>query len=287
MDLWDINNIKYLFSKYNCKLAKSLGQNFLVDPYICPKMVEMCGVNNNVGVIEIGPGIGVLTVEIAKRAKKCVAIEVDKKLLPILEETLSEYGNIKIINGDILKIDLHKLIKKEFENIDVLVCANLPYYITSPIIMHLIGSKLPIKSITVMVQKEAAERMIALPGTREVGAISIAIRYYCEPLILFDVLRESFVPSPKVDSAVIKLNIRKKPAIEVTSEGVFFKVVKAVFSQRRKTIVNSLSSNFNFDKSEIKSLLSKLGVDEKSRAENLSIENFRDISNEICNLIYN
>lgn len=287
MDLWNIQNVRYLFSKYNCKFSKSLGQNFLVDPYVCPKMVKMAGINNNIGVIEIGPGIGVLTVEIAKYAKKCVAIEVDEKLLPILSETLNECNNVKIINQDVLKINLHELIKKEFENMDVIVCANLPYYITSPIIMHLIESKLPIKCVTVMVQKEAAERITALPGTRNVGAISIAVRYYCEPSVLFDVPRESFLPAPEVDSAVIKLKVREKPAVEVESEEIFFKIVKAAFSQRRKTIVNSLFNNFNFSKIEIRKLLNKLNIDEKNRAENLSIENFKDISNEIYNLTCN
>lgn len=287
MDLWNIQNVRYLFSKYNCKFSKSLGQNFLVDPYVCPKMVKMAGINNNIGVIEIGPGIGVLTVEIAKYAKKCVAIEVDEKLLPILSETLNECNNVKIINQDVLKINLHELIKKEFDNMDVIVCANLPYYITSPIIMHLIESKLPIKCITVMVQKEAAERITALPGTRNVGAISIAVRYYCEPSVLFDVPRESFLPAPEVDSAVIKLKVREKPAVEVESEEIFFKIVKAAFSQRRKTIVNSLFNNFNFSKIEIRKLLNKLNIDEKNRAENLSIENFKDISNEIYNLTCN
>ena len=287
MDLWNIQNVRYLFLKYNCKFSKSLGQNFLVDPYVCPKMVKMAGINNNIGVIEIGPGIGVLTVEIAKYAKKWVAIEVDEKLLPILSETLNECNNVKIINQDVLKINLHELIKKEFENMDVIVCANLPYYITSPIIMHLIESKLPIKCVTVMVQKEAAERITALPGTRNVGAISIAVRYYCEPSVLFDVPRESFLPAPEVDSAVIKLKVREKPAVEVESEEIFFKIVKAAFSQRRKTIVNSLFNNFNFSKIEIRKLLNKLNIDEKNRAENLSIENFKDISNEIYNLTCN
>ena len=228
-----------------------------------------------------GAGVGVLTAELAQRADKVVCIEIDSRLLPILDETLAEYDNIKIVNQDVLKVDLHKLIAEEFPNMPVAVCANLPYYITSPIIMNLLESRLPISSLTVMVQKEAAQRICAMPGSREVGAVSIAVRYYCEPKVLFQVSRGSFMPAPDVDSTVIRLDIRKQPAVDVKREEDFFRVVKAAFSQRRKTLSNTLSSGLSMNKTQIAELLERAGVASNLRAEQLSMQQFADIANAL------
>lgn len=284
MDLWDIKTIRYLSKKYKFDFSKSLGQNFLVDKNICPKIVFESNISDNIGVIEIGPGVGVLTVELAKKAKKVVAVEIDKRLVPVLRETLKDYNNIKIINQDILKLDIKDLINKEFSGLDVVVCANLPYYITSKIIMYLLTCDLNIKSITVMIQKEVADRIVAEPGSRDTSVLSLATRYYSEPKILFDVSKESFLPSPKVDSAVINLLIKKNKAVEVKSEKLFFKVIKAAFERRRKTIINSLSGVLNINKNIINNILNKLDIDPNKRAENLSLENFKDISDELFDI---
>ena len=287
MDLWNINDIRYLLKKYKFDYSHSLGQNFLIDQHVCPKIVEMSNISKNTGVIEIGPGIGVFTVEIARAAKKVVAIEIDKRLLPILNETLTDYDNIKIINQDILKTDLKEIIKTEFDNRDIVVCANLPYYITSSIIMYLLTSNLKIKSITVMVQKEVAERITATPGSREAGVLSLAVRYYSEPKILFDVSKNSFNPRPKVDSSVINLSVRTSKLVSVKSEKLFFKVIKAAFSKRRKTVINSLSSVLTIDKPILNDIFNKIDIDPNKRAENLSLENFRDIANSLFDMNMN
>lgn len=278
MDLWNIKTIKYLFDKYNCNFKKSLGQNFLVSQWVCPKMVEMAGINEKIGVLEIGPGVGVLTVELAKKANKVVAIEVDKKLIPLLGETLSEYKNVEIINGDVLKTDLHKIIEEKLSNQDVIVCANLPYYITSPIIMYLLESKLPIKSITVMVQKEVARRIVAKERTRDISVLSLAIQYYSEPTILFDVASGNFNPQPDVDSSVINLKLRSQPAVKVKSEKLFFKVISSAFAQRRKTAVNSIANSLGLKKDFVIDLFENVGIDLNKRSENLSMEEFGRIS---------
>ncbi len=284
-NLSNISVIKDVMTRHGFTFSKSLGQNFLTNPSICPKMAELSGAKKGVGVIEIGAGVGVLTKELAERADKVICIEIDKRLMPVLDETLGEYENIKIINDDVLKVDLHKIISEEFEGMEVVVCANLPYYITSPIIMHLLESKLPINAITVMVQKEAAQRITAKPATREIGAITVAIRYYADPKHLFAVSRGSFMPSPDVDSAVIRLDILKKPSVEVKSETSFFAVVKASFSQRRKTMVNCLSSYFSLPKSEAQEILARCEIKLNARAEELLMEDFAKISDEIFNLI--
>ncbi|MEG1426854.1 MAG: 16S rRNA (adenine(1518)-N(6)/adenine(1519)-N(6))-dimethyltransferase RsmA, partial [Oscillospiraceae bacterium] len=233
--------IKEIMRKNNMNFSKGLGQNFLINPTVCPQMAECSGGDENTGVIEVGPGIGVLTYELSQTAKKVVSIELDQRLLPVLAETLGDCPNVKIVNGDIMKIDLAALIQEEFSGLKVAVCANLPYYITSPVIMRLLEERLPIQSITVMVQKEAADRLCALPGTRACGAISAAVRYYCEPEILFSVGRDSFMPAPKVDSAVIRLTVLQKPPVVASNEIFFFKLIKAAFGQRRKTIGNAVS----------------------------------------------
>lgn len=280
-NLSNISVIRDVLSRHGFSFSKGLGQNFLINPTVCPRMAEMGNAQPGWGMIEIGAGVGVLTAELAQRADKVVCIEIDSRLLPILDETLAEYNNIKIVNQDVLKVDLHKLIAEEFPNMPVAVCANLPYYITSPIIMNLLESRLPISSLTVMVQKEAAQRICAMPGSREVGAVSIAVRYYCEPKVLFQVSRGSFMPAPDVDSTVIRLDIRKQPAVDVKREEDFFRVVKAAFSQRRKTLSNTLSSGLSMNKTQIAELLECAGVASNLRAEQLSMQQFADIANAL------
>ena len=280
-NLSDITTIKSILSHHGFNFSKSLGQNFLIDPSVCPRMAQECGVDENIGVIEIGPGVGVLTCELAKRANKVVAIELDKKLLPVLRETLAEFDNVKIINDDILKINLEELIQTEFAGMDVLVCANLPYYITSPVIMRLLEEKLPVKSLTVMVQKEAAVRLCALPGKRECGAVSVAVRYYAEPEILFEVQRTSFLPAPHVDSAVIQLTIRPNEDVAVQDEKKFFSLVKAAFGQRRKTVLNSISAGLALSKQEVADALERAQIAPNTRAEQLSMEQFSHLANSL------
>lgn len=280
-NLSNISVIRDVLSRHGFSFSKGLGQNFLINPTVCPRMAEMGNAQPGWGMIEIGAGVGVLTAELAQRADKVVCIEIDSRLLPILDETLAEYDNIKIVNQDVLKVDLHKLIAEEFPNMPVAVCANLPYYITSPIIMNLLESRLPISSLTVMVQKEAAQRICAMPGSREVGAVSIAVRYYCEPKVLFQVSRGSFMPAPDVDSTVIRLDIRKQPAVDVKRQEDFFRVVKAAFSQRRKTLSNTLSSGLSMNKTQIAELLERAGVASNLRAEQLSMQQFADIANAL------
>ena len=273
-DLSKIGTIKDILDRHGFTFSKSLGQNFLINPSVCPRIAEMGNAREGFGVIEIGTGIGVLTNELAKRADKVVAIEIDTRLMPVLEETLSEYDNVKIVNDDVLKVDLKKLIEDEFQGLDVAVCANLPYYITSPIIMSLLEQRLPIKSITVMVQKEAAARLCAESGTREAGAVTIAVRYYCEPKVLFNVSRGSFMPSPNVDSCVIRLDIKENTPVGVSDEAFFFRTVRATFSQRRKTIVNSAASGLGIEKSEVIRSLEDCGLSPQVRPEQLSMEQF-------------
>lgn len=279
--LSDISYVKSVLQKHGFTFSKSLGQNFLVNPTICPRMAQMCGASEKVGVIEIGPGAGVLTCELAKIAWKVTAIELDKRLLPVLKETLSDFDNIKIINADAMKLDFKQLIQEEFNGGDVVICANLPYYITSPVIMRLLEERLPINSLTVMVQKEAADRICAEPGTRESGAISAAVHYYSKPEMLFKVSAGSFIPSPKVDSAVIKLNILKEPPVAVADEKIFFKVVKSSFLQRRKTLSNSLSSGMSMSKQSVNDILMRAEIKQNARAEELSMEQFAQIANII------
>lgn len=282
--LSDIGTIKEILAKYGFSFSKALGQNFLINPSVCPRMAQLSGAGKDVGVIEIGPGIGVLTCELAKISDKVVAIELDKRLLPVLDDTLCEFDNVKVINGDILKIDLKELIETEFQNKDVVVCANLPYYITSPVIMKLLEEKLSIKSITVMVQKEAADRLCAPLGTRQTGAVTVAVNYYAKAEFMFKVSAGSFMPPPKVDSAVIRLDIHKNPTVEVTDETMLFKVIKASFAQRRKTLLNTLTNSLHFDKEKITEALKKCDIPLTARAEQLKLENFAAISNELANL---
>ncbi len=281
MNLADINTLKSLLSKEGFSFKKSLGQNFLIDPTVCPAMAENSA-NKNTGVLEIGPGVGVLTRELSQVAKKVVAIELDDRLKKILPKTLGDLDNVEVIFGDAMKLDLKKIIEEHFADCEsVSVCANLPYYITSPIIMMLLEQHLPITSITVMVQKEAAERLCAEVGSRDAGAVTVAVTYYAEKEILFEVDRSSFMPPPNVDSAVIKLNIRENPPITVADEGKFFKFVKAAFAQRRKTLVNTVSNTLNVPKNTLKSVLNDLDIKETVRGEELTMEQIAEISQRI------
>ncbi len=278
--LSDIGTIKELLSRHGFSFSKALGQNFLVNPSVCPRMAESCGAGPGVGVLEIGPGIGVLTQELCQLADKVVAVELDKRLLPVLGETLAEFDNIRIVNADVLKLDLNRLIAEEFDGLEVVVCANLPYYITSPVIMKLLEDRLPVKAITVMVQKEAAQRICAPVGSRESGAVTVSVNYYAEPELLFHVSAGSFMPAPKVDSAVIRLNILQEPPVDC-DRAAFFRVVKAAFSQRRKVIANSLSAGLGISKADAAALLEQAGVAPNARAEQLSLQDFAAIANRL------
>ena len=278
--LSDIGTIKELLSRHGFSFSKALGQNFLVNPSVCPRMAESSGAGPGVGVLEIGPGIGVLTQELCQLADKVVAVELDKRLLPVLGETLAEFDNIRIVNADVLKLDLNRLIAEEFDGLEVVVCANLPYYITSPVIMKLLEDRLPVKAITVMVQKEAAQRICAPVGSRESGAVTVSVNYYAEPELLFHVSAGSFMPAPKVDSAVIRLDILQEPPVDC-DRAAFFRVVKAAFSQRRKVIANSLSAGLGMSKADAAALLEQAGVAPNARAEQLSLQDFAAIANRL------
>lgn len=279
--LSNISNIKSILSRHGFTFSKSLGQNFLINPSVCPRMAAECGAGAGVGVIEIGPGIGVLTCELARLADKVVSVELDKRLIPVLDETLAEFDNVKIINDDALKVDFHKLIEDEFKGMSVCICANLPYYITSPVIMRLLELKLPIQAITVMVQKEAAQRICAEVGTRQSSALTVAVNYYAKAQLLFNVSSGSFMPAPKVDSAVIRLDINKTPPVYVTDEELLFKIIKAAFGQRRKTLSNSLSAGLNIEKTKLNAMLESSGIPANYRAEQLTLQNFASLCNEM------
>lgn len=282
--LTDIGTVKDILTRHGFHFSKSLGQNFIVNPSICPRMAEESGIDENCGVIEIGAGIGVLTAELAKRAKKVVVIEIDTKLLPILDETLKDFDNIEIINQDVLKTDLAALIEEKFKGMPVYVCANLPYYITSPVIMTLLESKLPIEAITVMVQKEAAQRLCAPVGSRLSGAVTVAVDYYAHAEKLFDVSSGSFMPAPKVDSSVIRMDIRKKPEIEITDEKLFFKIVHAAFGQRRKTASNGISAGAGIPKDIVIRAIEECGFEPSVRAEGMTMQELAELSEKIGEL---
>jgi 16S rRNA (adenine1518-N6/adenine1519-N6)-dimethyltransferase len=277
-NLTNISVIKEILSKHGFNFSKGLGQNFLINPTVCPKIAELGNAQEGFGILEIGTGFGVLTCELAKRADKVVAVEIDKRLIPILGETLSEFDNVKIINEDVMKVDLHKTIQEEFQGLKVAVCANLPYYITSPIIMMLLESDLPLESITVMVQREAGQRLCAEVGTRDSGAITVAVNYYGTVKKLFDVNRGSFMPSPNVDSCVIQICPNRDNRLSKQDEEYFFKVVKGAFSQRRKTLTNTISSSMGIPKSEVANTLESLGISPSIRAENLTMSQFIEFS---------
>ncbi|CCX36876.1 dimethyladenosine transferase [Clostridium sp. CAG:1013] len=277
--LSDPGQIKEVLSRHGFHFSKALGQNFLINGSVCPRMAAECGAGECEGVIEVGPGIGVLTWELSQVAKKVTAIELDQRLFPVLEETLADCDNVKIVPGDVMKLDLHQLIQEEFGGGPVCVCANLPYYITSPVILRLLEEELPITAITVMVQKEAAQRLCAPPGSRECGAVSVAVHYRSVPQVLFPVGRGSFMPPPNVDSAVIRLDLRKDPPVEVRNEEWFFKVSRAAFAQRRKTAANSISATLGVPKAQVEETLTASGIPANIRAERLTLEQLAVLSN--------
>lgn len=275
--LYSPRYIKYIMDKYGFRFSKSLGQNFLIDGNIVRNIVKGADITEEDYVLEIGPGIGTLTEELALNAKKVVAVELDRSLLPVLDETLGKYDNIEIIHGDILKLDIKEIIREKLDGRSIKVVANLPYYVTTPIIGKLLEDSLDIQAIVVMVQKEVADRMVAGPGTKSYGSLSVFVNFYSNPEILLIAPKTVFMPQPKIDSAVIKLNIRKE-LTDIDREK-FFKVVKAGFSKRRKTILNCLSSyGFELDKDTIRQALEDVNIDPRERAENLFIEDFINIS---------
>jgi 16S rRNA (adenine1518-N6/adenine1519-N6)-dimethyltransferase len=280
---------KAIMEKHGFSFKKSLGQNFLIDLNILNRIVDFAELTENSGAIEIGPGIGALTEQLAKRAKKVVAFEIDQRLLPILKETLEPYPHVKVIHEDVLKADVKQVIAEEFaKDQDLMVVANLPYYVTTPIIMKLLTDQLPIRGIVCMLQKEVADRIAAAPGTKDYGSLSIAIQYYTEAKTVMIVPKTVFIPQPNVDSAVIRLTKRPEPAVRVTNEEFFFRVVRASFAQRRKTIFNNLSSHFSnkIEKSNIEQALLAAQIDPKRRGETLSIEEFGKLSDELLSYLF-
>lgn len=272
---------KFIMNKYNITANKNYGQNFLIDDNTVEQIVEKAEVNKNDLVIEIGPGLGTLTKYLLEKAGKVICIELDTHVLKILNDRFSLYNNFELINNDVLKVDLKELIEKNSQFSNVKVVANLPYYITTPIIMKLLEEHLDLNSITVMVQKEVALRLTETPGGKETGAITYSINYYTNPSIVLNVSKECFIPSPKVDSAVIKLDILKEPKVKVQNEELFFKIIKASFLQKRKTLSNSLFNSGIADKSFLEKMLTELNIDLRIRAEKLTLEDFARITKYI------
>ncbi len=283
--LYAPSTIKQIREKYGFKLSKSLGQNFLADKNIIDKIIEGSLIGDNDLVIEIGPGIGVLTKAAAFKAKKVIAIEIDKQLLPILAETLSGHDNIEIINKDILKTDFGELISNNPGYQAVRIIGNLPYYITTPIIMKVLEEHVAADSMTIMLQREVADRIKAKPSTKDYGALTVAIQYYCTVETVTSVPKEVFIPRPNVDSTVIRLSINKEKPVELQSESLFFQTIKAGFGQRRKTLLNSLTGLNSLTKEEVLQVLKAADIDPIRRAETLSIQEFANLSNQFFNFI--
>ncbi|MCI9176999.1 MAG: 16S rRNA (adenine(1518)-N(6)/adenine(1519)-N(6))-dimethyltransferase RsmA [Clostridia bacterium] len=273
---------KFLIKKYHITANKSLGQNFLISEQVVKNIIEGAEITKEDIVIEIGPGLGTLTKELLEKAKRVIAIELDERMIAILQERFALYHNFEIIKKDVLKIDFDKLVyEQNIEKENIKIVANLPYYITTPIIMKLLEEKAPVESITIMIQKEVAQRLIELPGQKNAGAITYCVYYYCESESITVVPKSSFIPEPQVESQVIKLNIRKQPPVKLENEKLFFKLVKASFMQRRKTLLNGLSNNKIADKQTIKQLLISLDLPENVRGEDLSIEQFASLANKL------
>ena len=282
-DLGNAKSTAEVIKRHDFSFQKRFGQNFLIDEHVLNKIIDASLVEETDGVIEIGPGIGTMTQRLAKRAKKVVAIEIDKELIPILSETLAEYDNTKVIHGDVMKIDLGKLITEEFGDMTVRVVANLPYYITTPIVMALLEQHVPVSSITIMVQKEVAERMQAGPGSKDYGALSLAVQYYADTYIAANVPPNCFMPRPKVGSAVIRLNVHEAPVVKVNNEKLMFEIIRGSFNQRRKTLVNGVGNyaGLDFTKEEIADALRANGLPDTIRGEALTLEQFAEISNSL------
>ncbi len=279
-NLTNLGTIREIMDRFGFTFSKSLGQNFIVNPSVCPRIAELGGAGPETGVLEIGAGFGVLTNELASRAKKVAVVELDSRLLPVLEYTLAEHQNVVVRNQDILKTDLPALLEEEFPGMEVVICANLPYYITSPILMTLLESRLPVKAITVMVQKEAGERLCAPMPSRACGAVTAAVRYYSEPRVLFPVSRGSFYPAPNVDSMVVRLDVRDRLSLEGEEERRLFRVVRAAFGQRRKTLSNTLASGLGLPKEAVAAAIASAGLKPSARPEELSLEQFVTLSRQ-------
>ncbi len=285
MNLANPTELKKLIEKHGFSFSKTLGQNFLIDENVLDKIVKGAGISENDCVLEIGPGAGTLTQRLAGTGAKCVAVEIDNALIPVLGESMAEFENFTLIHDDILKVDIEALVEREFKGKTFSVVANLPYYITTPIVMKLLEERLPVKSMTLMVQKEVAERMCATCGGKEYGALSVAVSYYCDAEIVCKAEPHCFIPQPKVTSTVIRLTVGDKPKVSVKDEKFFFAVVKAAFHQRRKTLVNALSKSpyVSIEKEKIEKALKELDLDEKIRGEKLSIEYFARLSDLLLN----
>lgn len=273
-----------VLQKYDFVFQKKFGQNFLIDTHVLDKIVSAAQITKEDVVLEIGPGIGTLTQYLAYQAKEVIAVEIDKALIPILQDTLSAYDNVTVLNEDILKVDINKLVNEKNGGKPIKVVANLPYYITTPIIMGLFESHVPVASITVMVQKEVADRMQVGPGTKDYGALSLAVQYYAEPYIVANVPPNCFMPRPKVGSAVIRLERHERPPVEVKDEKLMFRLIRASFNQRRKTLANGLknSPEIDFSKEEIESAIEKLGKGPSVRGEALTLAEFAELANYFC-----
>lgn len=282
-ELGNPQNTIEVLQKYRFNFQKKFGQNFLIDTHVLDKIIDASGVTEDDFVLEIGPGIGTMTQYLCERAREVVAVEIDKNLIPILSDTLKNYSNVTVINEDILKLDICKLAEEKNQGKPIKVVANLPYYITTPIIMGLFESHVPIDSITIMVQKEVAERMQEGPGSKEYGALSLAVQYYAKPEIVANVPPNCFMPRPNVGSAVIRLTRHEKPPVEVEDEKLMFRIIRASFNQRRKTLANGLNNSpeIHLPKEVIQESIVSLGVPENIRGEALSLEQFVELSNEI------
>lgn len=281
-DIATPSRTREIVEKHGFSFKKSLGQNFLTDTNILHNIVDAADLDRESAAIEIGPGIGALTEQLGRTAGKVVAIEIDQRLLPILAETLAPYPNIEVVHGDVLDLDLHKLIAEKLSGYkQISVVANLPYYVTTAILMKLLEEKLPLSSIVVMIQKEVADRIAAKPGTKDYGSLSVAAQFYAEAQIAMIVPASVFIPRPNVDSAVIKLTLRDKPAVDVLDEGFFFRLVRASFAQRRKTLLNNLQHNLftKEQKEQIIQVLVQIGIDPARRGETLSLEEFAQLAN--------
>lgn len=268
-----------IVKKHGFKFTKSLGQNFLIDDEIIDRIVEGADAKEGDKIIEVGPGIGTLTRELASKAEKLMAVEIDRNLIPILKDTLADFDNVEVVNEDIMRADINALIEEHLDGGPVKLVANLPYYITTPIIMRFLEENINVTDIVIMVQKEVAERMNATPGNKTFGALSVAVQYYCDTEIIAKVPRHLFVPKPNVDSIVIALRVRPEKKYKVESEEIFFKTVKAAFGQRRKTLLNSITSMGIIDKDTVREVLAEAGIDEKRRGETLSLDEFAHLSN--------
>ncbi len=281
VNLTNLAELRALCQRHGFTLSKGFGQNFIVNPGVCPRMVKEAGIDAGCGVLEIGPGVGVLTRELATRAARVTAVELDERLFPILRETLAGCENVHLVPGDAMKLDLAALIRQEFGGLRAAVCANLPYYITSPLLMRLLEERLPVESITVMVQKEAAERLCAEPGSRAAGAVSYAVRYYAQPRQLFVVQPGSFYPPPKVTSAVIRLELRARPPVDTPDEAGFFRLIRAAFGQRRKAAANAVSAGLGLPKPLVTEAMQAAGLGPLARPEQLTLADFCALQREI------